>query len=96
MRRLVDELAFIGSPYSDDDLIIAILNGLGPKYDSFVIFVTTAAHQTPFTFADLYGHLLSHESQLQGQVFSSPGTLPSPHNPSAFAVRYKSGYPNRP
>ena len=36
MRSIADELAFIGSPLSDDDLSMYILGGLGPEFNSAV------------------------------------------------------------
>jgi gag-polypeptide of LTR copia-type len=34
IRKVADELGFIGSPVTDDDLILAVLTGLGPDYNS--------------------------------------------------------------
>lgn len=74
MRQISDELAFIRSPLTDDDLVSSVLNGLGAEYNPFVIAVTTASRHSPLSFADLHGLLLSHEHLLQGQ--STTSSLP--------------------
>lgn len=48
IRKITDELAFIGSPVSDDDL--AVLNGLGLDYNSFIVAAATASRNDPLTF----------------------------------------------
>ena len=58
MRSLADELAFIGHPMSDDDLISAVLTGLGPEFTPFIVSVTTSSRTQPYTFPDLHGMLL--------------------------------------
>lgn len=85
MRQISDELAFIGSPLTDNDLVSSVLNGLGAEYNPFVIAVTTASRHTPLSFADLHGLLLSHEHLLQGQ--STTSSLPSVDSPATFATR---------
>jgi hypothetical protein len=52
-------LAFIGHSISDDDLVMAILNGLGPEYNSFVISITTAHQHQSLNFSALHGTLLT-------------------------------------
>jgi gag-polypeptide of LTR copia-type len=88
MRSLSDELAFIGYPMSDGDLTSALLNGLGPEFNSFVTSVITSSRLQPFSFADLHGMLLSYESRLQGQSSISP-SLPSTDHPSTFMTKSK-------
>ncbi|KAJ3697958.1 hypothetical protein LUZ61_001663 [Rhynchospora tenuis] len=75
MRKLADELLFIGSPMSEDDLVIATLNGLGPDYLSFVTSITTALRSQSISFADLHGLLLNHESLLLSHNTSSSTAL---------------------
>lgn len=98
MRQIPDELSFIGSTLSDDDLVSAVLNGLGAEYNPFVIAVTTASRHSPLSFSDIHGLLLSHEHLLQGQ--STTAALPLADSPAAFATRSSfSGLPrsnNRP
>jgi gag-polypeptide of LTR copia-type len=59
MRHLADELAFIGNPISDDDLVIGVLNGLGPEYNPFVVSFTTANQTQPLSFSNLHDTLLT-------------------------------------
>lgn len=94
MRALADELSFIGFPMTDGDLTSALLNGLGPEYNSFVTSVTTSSRHQPFSFSDLHGMLLSYESRLQGQSAHGSISLPSVDSPNAFLVRPKSNYPS--
>lgn len=92
MRQIVDELAFVGTPISDDELVMSILNGLGPEYNPFAITITTTNRHTPYTFADIHSTLLAHESLLQGQ--SNTLSLPSIQSINAFAVRSNYRGPN--
>lgn len=64
MRQISDELAFIGSPLTDDDLVSSVLNGLGTEFNPFVVAVTTASRHSPLSFSDLHGLLFSHEHLL--------------------------------
>jgi gag-polypeptide of LTR copia-type len=90
LRGLSDELSFIGFPMSDDDLISALLNGLGPEYNSFVTSVTTSSRHLPFTFSELHGALLNYESRLQGQSSAQSVSLSSTDFPNAFYAKPKS------
>lgn len=74
IRRVADELAFAGSPISDEDLVLAVLNGLGMDYNSFVVAVNS--HENPITFADLYGLLLAMKL-----FFKNKHLLPYPLSP---------------
>lgn len=59
MCQLSDELAFIGAPLIDDDLVSSILNGCGAEYNPFFIVVTTVSRHSPLIFSDVHGLLLS-------------------------------------
>jgi gag-polypeptide of LTR copia-type len=65
IRKIADELSFVSSPVSDEDLTLVVLAGLGPDYNSFYAVVTTANRTDPISFPDLHGLLLSHEALLQ-------------------------------
>ncbi|KAJ1686058.1 hypothetical protein LUZ63_017448 [Rhynchospora breviuscula] len=71
IRRIADELAFVGAPMSDDDLVLTTLNGLGSDYNSFVAAITATSRNEVLSFADLQGLLLSHESLLRSQTIST-------------------------
>ncbi|KAJ4755031.1 hypothetical protein LUZ62_089436 [Rhynchospora pubera] len=90
IRSLSDELAFIGAPVSDQDLVLAVLGGLNPDYNSFVIAVNS--RQDPMSFLEVQSLLLSHESLLQTQQ-APAASLPSPANPTAF---YAANFSYRP
>jgi gag-polypeptide of LTR copia-type len=83
IRKVVDELAFIGFPVSDEDLTLVVLSDLGSDYNSFYAAITTSCRYEPIPFADLRGLLLSHETLLQPQ-YNSATTLhsTSPQLPS--------------
>ncbi|KAJ4776116.1 hypothetical protein LUZ62_060373 [Rhynchospora pubera] len=76
VRRLSDELSFIGTPVSDDDLVLTVINGLGPEFNSFVAAITTSNRHDILTFSELQGFLLSHEALLNSQNASAT-SLPS-------------------
>jgi gag-polypeptide of LTR copia-type len=57
-RKVTDELAFIGSLVSAEDLTVVVLSGLGPDYNSFYAAITTACQSDPIPFADLHDLLL--------------------------------------
>ncbi|XP_047261984.1 uncharacterized protein LOC124895592 [Capsicum annuum] len=63
IKTFVNNLAATAQPVSDDDLILYVCGGLGPKYDASVVFVT--ARVDPISLADLQGLLLSHEYRLE-------------------------------
>lgn len=62
IRTLVDHLALAGDPLSDSDLILYLLHGLGPEYDSVVTAVTSCSDL--ISSDDLQSLLMSHECRL--------------------------------
>ncbi|KAJ1700890.1 hypothetical protein LUZ63_000669 [Rhynchospora breviuscula] len=87
IRAIADELAFIGSPMADEDLVLAVLDGLGTEYNSFIVAVNS--RHTPISFLEVQSLLLSHETLLQSQ---QPQTvaLPSSTHPTAFYAHNQS------
>jgi gag-polypeptide of LTR copia-type len=65
MRHIADQLAAIGEPISDFDLVRYILNGLGSEFNSFVVALTTRSDAV--SLEELHGFLLTHESLLLSQ-----------------------------
>ena len=63
MKALVDKLACAGSPLNDRELLLHILNGLGPGYLDLASFITACR----MDFDDAYALLLTHESRLEQQ-----------------------------
>ena len=86
---IADELAFIGSPVPEDDLVMIVLGGLGSEYNSLV----TAAHtKETLSFSDLQGMLFTHENLLRTQNGGAGNTsLPSLANPAAFLSNPRPG-----
>ena len=70
---LMDTLAAINQPLTEEEQISFLLAGLGSKYESFITIVHMC---TDLLFVEsLYGHLLSHElrmAQTQPKVDLSP------------------------
>jgi gag-polypeptide of LTR copia-type len=62
-RSLADKLRLIGSPVSDADLRVFILNGLSIDYDPLVVYLTSRSEAVSFN--ELTGLLLTHEQRLQ-------------------------------
>jgi hypothetical protein len=90
-------LAFVGAPISDEELVIQAVQGLGTDYNPIVVAVNAAAHHSPFSFSDLHGLLVSHESLLKSQV---PVTVPSAFHTttdnSQFSQAYYTNKPYKP
>lgn len=86
IRAIADELVFIGSPVSDEDLTMHILHGLGPEFNPFVMAATT--RQEPFSLTDLQAILLSQESLLNSQFSAGlTSSLPSVQDLTALYTR---------
>lgn len=63
IKKVVDELAIVGDPLSDDDLTIHVLNVLKSEYEEVVSSVR--ARESPITFEELYDKLEDHEIDLK-------------------------------
>lgn len=63
MKGIADSLEAIGQPVSEYDLYNQILNGLGPEYGS--IHTSIANRETPISFEELFGQLLTFELRLE-------------------------------
>jgi hypothetical protein len=87
-----NQLAVIGKPTDDEDLISFIISGLNPTFNGFITSYGLATRDNPLTFADFQDELLNHEmllNQQQAQVQDS----------STFALfmqRPSNGGPARP
>jgi gag-polypeptide of LTR copia-type len=77
MMSIADQLSASGSPVSDSDLVSALLSGLGPDFNSFVVTITTRSD--PVSTSDLFGYALAHEALL-----SSQHVVPSSADPAVF------------
>jgi len=63
IEMLANELAITNHPISDDDLILYILNGLGPEFRE--ITAPIRARDTSLKFKDLHDLLVGHENYLR-------------------------------
>lgn len=61
MKAIADKLANAGSPITEKDLLLTILNGLGPGYRDIATFITNSRME----FDDAYALLLTHETRLE-------------------------------
>lgn len=59
MKSTADELAFIGSPFSDEDMILYILGGLGSEFNAIVNMIT--ARQGAIPLLKLQSLLFTHK-----------------------------------
>nr|DAD26773.1 TPA_asm: hypothetical protein HUJ06_028241 [Nelumbo nucifera] len=75
-----DELALLGKPLDDEDLVDRVLDELGDEYKSIADVVN--ARETPISFAELHEKLLNKEASLQSQQ-SASFSLPVTANPTA-------------
>ncbi|KAL8506139.1 hypothetical protein ACS0TY_017124 [Phlomoides rotata] len=92
IRTIIDGLLVVGQSISDEDLVLYILGGLGPKYDVVVVNLTTRGEF--FTIDDIQFILQLHEMcLLQSVTFVLPSSSPvvSPSDLVAnFASKYSS------
>ncbi|WVY95894.1 hypothetical protein V8G54_028045 [Vigna mungo] len=63
IQFLVDELALIGHPVDDLDLIIATLNGLGPSFREFNASIRV--RDSPLSFDELFDKLVDFDTFIQ-------------------------------
>lgn len=61
VKALADKLACAGSPINENDLLIEILNGLGPEYLDLALIITV----NKMSYDDAYALLLTYETRLE-------------------------------
>ncbi|KAK9020318.1 hypothetical protein V6N11_054807 [Hibiscus sabdariffa] len=59
IKNVADELATVGAPISNTKLVVKILSGLRPEYDS--ISAVIQARDSPISYDDLYDKLINRE-----------------------------------
>jgi hypothetical protein len=62
-----DQLAAVGRPIDDEDLISYIIGGLSPIFNSFITSYTFITRENPLNFEDFRDELLNHEMLLNQQ-----------------------------
>ncbi|BBG93897.1 hypothetical protein Prudu_002043 [Prunus dulcis] len=70
LKHVRDQLAITGVSMSDDDLMIAALNGLPTKYN--MIKTVLVARDTSISLKDFRSQLLATEQSVEARVVSSP------------------------
>jgi hypothetical protein len=63
-KSLADQLAVIGKPLDDEDLISSIINGLNPSFINFVTNFAFATREKSLSFDEFEDMLLNHEMLL--------------------------------
>ncbi|KAL6340471.1 hypothetical protein AAG906_006135 [Vitis piasezkii] len=78
IKVIVDELAIIDHPISDDDLTLYILNGLGPEFREIASPIRSC--ETSLKFEEIHDLLVGHESYLRRLENQSATTfVPTAH-----------------
>ncbi|XP_060974741.1 uncharacterized protein LOC133039801 [Cannabis sativa] len=63
VQSIFDALTVVGSPVQDQDLVLKVLNGLGPNFDSIVFGITSRSNN--LTIEEVQALFLSYESKLE-------------------------------
>jgi hypothetical protein len=78
-KNWADQLAAVGKPVEDDDLISFIISGLNPMFNSFITAFSFAVRDHEMSFNDFRSELLSYEILLQNQqqqaITPEPGSF---------------------
>ncbi|CAH9139180.1 unnamed protein product [Cuscuta epithymum] len=91
MQGLADALALAQNPISDEDLVINILNGLGPEYNEIASAIRV--RDSPLPLAELQDILLEFETRKQAQNKDVEALIPSVN---ATRVTPRQTYSDRP
>ncbi|KAH7524673.1 hypothetical protein FEM48_Zijuj06G0144600 [Ziziphus jujuba var. spinosa] len=78
IKKRADELALLGKPVDEEDLIDKILDGLGEEYKGIVDAVN--AHETSISFNEIHKKLINKEASLQ-QTHAPPSFFSVTANP---------------
>ncbi|XP_062083991.1 uncharacterized protein LOC133790363 [Humulus lupulus] len=90
MKSLGASLSAAGQVFTDDDLILYILGGIGPEYDSVVINLTSRVDHV--TLPKVQFLLQSQEMRIE-QLASNPTTDIS-NPPTSFVAKNRRFFPN--
>jgi hypothetical protein len=87
-KSWADQLAVVGKPVDEEDLISFIISGLNPSFNVFITTFNLTTRESPLPYADFESALLNHESLLANQILNT--TIESP----TFAL-YSNKPPNQ-
>ncbi|EXB66235.1 hypothetical protein L484_003563 [Morus notabilis] len=76
-KTIAYKLASIGDPISNADQLIYLFQGLGPKYNTFVIILEARPEQP--SIEEVHSLLLTYDARLQRQNSSEQLSLPQAH-----------------
>lgn len=71
-KLLADQLAIVGKPVDEDDLISYVISGLNASYGPFITSILVATRNLSMSFEDFQAELLSHELFLENHNNSIP------------------------
>ncbi|RVW30086.1 Retrovirus-related Pol polyprotein from transposon RE1 [Vitis vinifera] len=71
-KLVSDELAAVGKPLEDDDLMSYIVSGLNPSFNPFITSLSFATRDKNVSFEDFQAELLSYELLLENQNTAIP------------------------
>uniref|UniRef100_A0A803QGZ4 Uncharacterized protein n=1 Tax=Cannabis sativa TaxID=3483 RepID=A0A803QGZ4_CANSA len=91
VKILADSLSTTGHPLDDSDLIMHLLNGLGPEYDPVVVHVTSLVDN--LSLESIQSLLLTHESRLERHCTLSDSSSKMTTNLSRYTPGYRSYAP---
>ena len=87
MRSIADELSIIGEPPSDVDLVVHILNGLGPAFKE--IAAAIRARDNLISFEDLHDKLVEYENFLNREERRATSPTITAH--ATYRSTYRTG-----
>jgi hypothetical protein len=67
-KTCADQLAAVGKPVDEEDLISFIISGLNPSFNVFITTFNLTTRETPLPYADFESELLNHETLLANQI----------------------------
>ncbi|KAH9801545.1 retrovirus-related pol polyprotein from transposon RE1 [Citrus sinensis] len=67
MKNIADNMAAAGSALSSDDLILHVLSGLGPDYNSVATYITGQVRVGKMNVNEAYAMLLTQEARIEQQ-----------------------------
>lgn len=66
-KNCANQLAVIGKPTDDEDLIFFVISGLNSTFNTFVTTISVTTRDNPLSFQDFQDELLNHEMLLNQQ-----------------------------
>ncbi|XP_062145549.1 uncharacterized protein LOC133852912 [Alnus glutinosa] len=73
-KECAGQLAAVGKPLPDEDLITYLTNGLNPTFNSFITTISILTRDKQFSFEDFQDELLNHEMLLKHQQVQTVDT----------------------